>query len=317
MAEPIATALDPAPTSGPDQSSPRRLHPRTTAGVLLAVAVVVLAWAVVAGPLRHTSSADTTSMTPAMGTATVVRTDVAERQQVAGTLGYAGSLTVVGQQSGTVTAVAAPGRVVGPGGKLAEVDGTAIVMMLGQRPAWRSFAVGMSDGPDVRQLETSLRALGFDPAHAMTIDDHFSFASAAAVRRWQQSLGAPQSGVITLGSVVFLPTPIRVTEDQVLLGALTGPGQPLLAGTTTDHEVSVALDAGRQSLVHVGDQVVVTLPDGTTTTKGGDLCQPSRHRRGVRGRERQHGTHRAGHGRPGGPVRRRPSRSGPGPGGDH
>jgi peptidoglycan hydrolase-like protein with peptidoglycan-binding domain len=258
MAEQV---VEPGPTG---LSRPR--HRTAVVGLVLIGAVV--AWAVAAGPLRHSPSGGPTTSTLTMGTVAVVRTDVGERQQVAGILGYAGSLTVVGQQSGIVTAIAAPGAVVRAGGRLAAVDGRPVVLMTGQIPAWRVFGLGMPDGPDVRQLESGLRALGFDPDRAMTVDDHFDAATAAAVRRWQHALGEPQTGSVAVGSVVFLPGPIRVTEDQVLLGGVTGPGQPVLSGTTTDHQVTVALATGQQSLVHVGDRVVVTLPDGTTTTSG-------------------------------------------------
>lgn len=269
MADRLAPGFD---ATDPTADAPLRVGGRRRPRLLLAGALALavaagLVWAATAGPLR--SSQDIPAPSQAgMGTSTVTRTDIAERQQVAGTLGYAGSVTVVGQRVGTVTGVAAPGRVVGSGGELAEVDDAPVIVMLGQRPAWRAFTTGMTDGPDVRQLESNLRSLGFDPGHTMTVDNHFSSATAAVVRRWQHSLGVPQTGTVPLGSVAFLPTPIRVTDDQVLPGALTAPGQPLVSGTTTTHQVSVALDAGRQSLVHAGDQVVVTLPDGTTTTNG-------------------------------------------------
>ena len=231
---------------------------------LLAAAVGAFA----AQRLRPAAVAPTGSALSGLALARVERTDVADRQQVPATLGYAGSMTVVGRLGGTLTTAAAPGRVVRAGGVLASVDAQPVVLMLGAVPAWRPFALGMADGSDVRELERNLRALGYDRAPAMTVDDHFSSATAAAVRRWQRALGLPMTGRVTLGAVTFLPRELRVTAGLATVGALVAPGQPLLAGTSVDHEVSVALDAGRQGLVHVGDSVVVTLPDGTTTTDG-------------------------------------------------
>jgi peptidoglycan hydrolase-like protein with peptidoglycan-binding domain len=229
----------------------------------------MVGWALLVSPWRpHSSSTAASAAAATLTTAPVVRTDIADRQQVAGVLGYAGTMTVVDQLPGIVTAIVAPGEVISAGGRLAEVDGRPVVVMLGARPAWRPFAIGMSDGPDVAQLEAGLEAGGFDPDHAITIDDHFSAATAADVRRWQQALGQPQTGIVDLGSVAFLSRPIRVTSDQAALGSLVAPGQPLLSGTTTDHDVTVALDPSRQSLVHVADTVVVTMPDGTTTIPG-------------------------------------------------
>jgi peptidoglycan hydrolase-like protein with peptidoglycan-binding domain len=198
----------------------------------------------------------------------VVRTDVGERQQVDGVLGFSGALSITSQSSGTLTWIAPPGVTVRAGGELAEVDGVPTYLMVGARPAWRAFAPGMSDGPDVRQLEAQLRAAGDDPAHVMTIDEHFSAATAAAVRRWQHAHGQPQIGTLALGAIAFLPSPVRVGSDTVAVGTLVAPGQPLLTGTTTAHDVTVELPTAQQTLVHVGDRVVVTLPDGTTTTPG-------------------------------------------------
>jgi peptidoglycan hydrolase-like protein with peptidoglycan-binding domain len=234
--------------------------------VTLGLSAVVV-WAVAGGPLHHVA-ADAPTSQPGTGTAAVVRTDVAERQQVTGTLGYAGSAAVVAQRAGTLTWSAPPGTVVRSGQPVAEIDGRAVVLLLGARPAWRGFALGMSDGPDVRQLETALAALGYDPHHAMRVDAHFTTATAAAVRRWQRALGWPATGSVPLGDVAFLPRPLRVTSDDAVAGAPVSPGQLLVSGTTTDREVVVALDTARQGLVHVGDQVVVTLPDGRTTTRG-------------------------------------------------
>jgi peptidoglycan hydrolase-like protein with peptidoglycan-binding domain len=235
---------------------------------LVAAVLVAGATVVVAQHLRARPTSSSSSTMSGLSLVRVVRTDVADRQQVPGTLGYAGSMTVVGQLPGILTAAAAPGRVVGRGSVVASVDGSPVVLMLGSVPTWRTLALGVPDGVDVRELETNLRVLGYDPAHAMTVDTHFSAATAAAVRRWQAALHVARTGQVALGSVAFLPAQLRVTADLAGIGSVVGPGEPLVTGTSVDHQVSVALDAGRQGLVHVGDAVVVTLPDGTTTTDG-------------------------------------------------
>jgi peptidoglycan hydrolase-like protein with peptidoglycan-binding domain len=136
---------------------------------------------------------------------------VVERQQVAGTLGYGDSLTVVGQtRGGVVTRVPAVGAVIRRGQALYEVDGRPVPLWYGNRPAWRAFQLGMTDGPDVRQLEANLVALGHDPDRAITVDRHYSWATAAAVKRWQRASGRAQTGAVALGQVAFLPGPVRV-----------------------------------------------------------------------------------------------------------
>jgi hypothetical protein len=74
-----------------------------------------------------------------------------------------------------------------------------------------------------------------------------------------------QTGTLGLGQAVFLPTATRVTS---LTGSLGGPAQPggtVLAATSTTRQVSIALDASRQSEVAVGDKVTITLPNDQTT----------------------------------------------------
>jgi hypothetical protein len=144
-----------------------------------------------------------------------------------------------------------------------------VALWYGARPAWRAFQSGMADGQDVRQLEANLVTLGFDPDRAITVDEHFTAATRAAIRRWQDdALGLPparRSGAIPLGGVAFLPGPIRVAGVTGTVGAPLQAGTPVLAATSTRVVVAVALDPAFQQLVHRGNNVLVTLPDGSTT----------------------------------------------------
>jgi HlyD family secretion protein len=207
---------------------------------------------------------------------------------VAGTLGYGDSVTVPGQsaggggssgaggggsgaggggqtQDGIVTRLAGVGAVVGRGQMLYEVDGHPVPLWYGARPAWRTFGLGMTDGADVRQLEANLVALGFDPDRAITVDGHYSWATAAAVKRWQKASGRTQTGAVPLGQVVFLPGPIRVATVTATQGAPLPAGTAILTATSTRPQVTVALDPAMQQLVRRGDRVEVILPDGTAT----------------------------------------------------
>jgi HlyD family secretion protein len=247
-------------------SSRRRVRAGLLAGVLVVVVLAGGGWAVARGGLLGGSAAATTTTGVPTGTATVARTDVVERQQVAGTLGYGDSLTVAGQsQGGIVTRVPAVGQVLGRGQTLYEVDGHPVPLWYGARPAWRALQLGMTDGPDVRQLEANLVALGFDPDRTMTVDQHYSSATAAAVKRWQKAAGQARTGVVALGQAVFWPGPIRVATVTATVGAPLQAGTTLLTATSTRPQVTVALDPAMQQLVRRGGRVEVTLPDGTTT----------------------------------------------------
>ncbi|MEU2167846.1 peptidoglycan-binding protein [Micromonospora chersina] len=233
---------------------------------MLAVAVAAPLAAGVAYAARSQGNApDTTAATVAIGTATVTQGTLTERIQIGGALGYLGSYTIDHQGApGVLTAGPDSGDMIGRGAVLYRVADTPVRLLLGSVPAYRDFRYGMSDGPDVRQLERNLVAMGFDPYHRITVDRHFSANTAAAVRRWEASWGrsaSQRTGRLTQGEVVFLPTPLRVTQLQIRVGGTVGPGTTVLSGTTTDQAVTAQLDTAQRGTVHVGDGVEVGLPD--------------------------------------------------------
>jgi len=199
-------------------------------------------------------------------TAAVTRGDVVQRLQVAGTLGYDGEYSVVNHLPGIVTAVAGPGTTVGRGGALFSVSGDPVLLLYGASPAYRDFAAGMSDGPDVRQLEQNLVALGM--GGSVTVDNRFTRATADAVARWQGNRGQRGTGTVRLGQVVFLPGAVRVARVTPSVGSAIGPGTPILAATSTAQVVVVELTTDRQHLLRVGNAVQVVLPGGTGTVPG-------------------------------------------------
>jgi peptidoglycan hydrolase-like protein with peptidoglycan-binding domain len=137
-----------------------------------------------------------------------------------------------------------------------------VPLLYGSVPAYRAFYVGMSGGTDVGELTRDLIALGYSDGLAQT--DDYSAATAAAVKRWQASLGLPATGEILLGEVVFEPGPIRVTSVTPTVGESVGSPTVLSAASTT-RRISIALDVGQQSEVAVGDKVTVTLPNNAMT----------------------------------------------------
>jgi peptidoglycan hydrolase-like protein with peptidoglycan-binding domain len=197
--------------------------------------------------------------------ARVVRTDVIERQQVTGTLGYRGSFTVTDAgTAGVVTWLPAGGTIVRRGRPLFELDRTPVRLLYGGRPAYRNFTLGMSNGPDVRELQQNLLALGLTAGGTLKVDGRFDLATLAAVEQWQRSLGVEVTGTIPLGSVAFLPSAVRIGTTATTVGATVQSGALILAATATEAAVLVPLDPGSVSQLKVGDRVLVTLPDSTT-----------------------------------------------------
>jgi peptidoglycan hydrolase-like protein with peptidoglycan-binding domain len=214
--------------------------------------------------LRPPRGAPDAAASVPIDTAAVVRTTLTRTTQVPGTLGYAGSYTLVSQLQGTITALPTPGSVLRRGQRVYEVDGAPVFLFYGARPAWRPFEPGMPPGPDVRQLEQNLAALGFAPD--VLVDNRFSPATEGAVRAWQRATGQPRTGRVDLGRVLFAPTALRIEADEVALGAPAPPGQPVATASSPTPLVTLAVPPTQTYLVRAGDRVGVTLPSGAAST---------------------------------------------------
>jgi multidrug efflux pump subunit AcrA (membrane-fusion protein) len=165
----------------------------------------------------------------------------------------------------TYTALPGLGQVINQGQQLYAINGKPVPLFYGTVTLWRAFALGMDDGADVGELTQNLIALGF--GGGLTQSNHFSQATVDAIKRWQASLGLPQTGAVRLGEVVFEPGPIRVSSVHGTLGGAVAPG-PVLDATSTNRVVTVSLSVSQEYLVHTGDAVSVLLPDGKATASG-------------------------------------------------
>jgi len=169
------------------------------------------------GSSRGASPSSSTS-----GSTIVQRRNLVATDTESGTLSYANPQTVFNRISGTVTSLPAIGQVIKAGQTLYRVDGSPVVLFNGTTPAYRDLSDAVTDGPDVEQLKKNLIALGFDPEHTMAVNQIFDLATAYAVERWQASLGETETGVVTLGQIVFLPGAQRITSVDTVLGSTGG-----------------------------------------------------------------------------------------------
>jgi peptidoglycan hydrolase-like protein with peptidoglycan-binding domain len=248
---------------GPYPAPPGRRRGRRLVAAAVAVAVLGGAgWWAAGHPGLDTTTTPATPTTP-VATAVVQRQDLSGQTKVDGTLGYAGNATVQSPLTGRITWLPTVGTVVRRGGTLLAVDNTPVQLFYGTKPSWRDLSVGVDDGPDVRQLEQNLVALGYDPDHQITVDGHYTWATTAAVKRWQKARGLDQTGTFTTGMpAVFLPWAARVKQVSASVGAQAAPGGAVYAVTSNRHQVTVDLDVSQQGYVKAGDRVQVTLPDG-------------------------------------------------------
>lgn len=231
-----------------------------TVGLLTAGSVAALA-TFSAGP--HAPRADAASRSSSnVATAAVERRDLVQHASVDGTLGYGSTYEVSSSRAGTITALPAAGSVITLGESLLEVDGRPVPLLYGARPMWRALQAGDTDGPDVAQLKYDLLALGYADKSELKLDEHFDDALAAAIKRWQKALGIAQTGAVTPDDFVFEPGPVRVESLHAQVGGKAGPGAAVYQATGATRQVTLRLDAAQQSLVKVGDKVVVSLPSG-------------------------------------------------------
>ncbi|GAB3842654.1 hypothetical protein GCM10027610_053790 [Dactylosporangium cerinum] len=139
------------------------------------------------------------------------------------------------------------------------VDNGPIVVMYGDVVAYRPLGTG-TRGPDVRQLEANLQALGYA---GFTVDDLFTASTGTAVRRWQKDLGLTQTGAVEQGRVLFAAGPVRVDSVTASVDGSTGGGEhEVLKYTGTTRLVTVRLDVADQRLARKGADVQIRLPDG-------------------------------------------------------
>jgi peptidoglycan hydrolase-like protein with peptidoglycan-binding domain len=192
-----------------------------------------------------------------------VRTNLVTTALTGGTLGYATARPVLNLVTGIYTWLPRPGALVRTGGVLYRVDDSPVTLMAGAVPAWRPFGIGMTDGPDVRQLQAGLIAGHFAGGLFTTPTGHYDLATADAVERWQVARGLTVTGWIPLGQVVFLPTAVLVGAMNVAAGEAAAAGQRPYQVTTGQRTVTVPVNPTLPP-AFAGERVSIVLPSQAT-----------------------------------------------------
>lgn len=214
---------------------------RAIAGAVAGVLIVGGAAAAVAVARNGDgSSSSSAPVATKLSTTKVLQQDVVTYDETTATLGFTTSVTVSSPVTGTVTSVVAEGDTVDAGTVVATIDGDPVVAMIGDVPGWRDLSTSSSDGVDVRQLETNLVALGFDPDGAIVIDETYDDATAAAVALWETSLGLDDDGEVPQGRIVFVPGALLVDAVDVGVGGAATSGGSLLTARQTERRFVVS-----------------------------------------------------------------------------
>lgn len=262
-----------------------RRWPAALVGVAIGVGATLVASTLIGGDADPTS--DTDRVDVELATAPIEIRDLIEEVEWTGELGYGSSVDLTAPVDGTVTATVTVGTVVRRGDVIVEIDEQPIVALYGPIPMWRDLDTDV-DGDDVRQLETNLVALGYDPDHTVTVDETFTTATQAMVERWQEDLGVEATGTVGQDDVLIVAGPVSVTSAP-MVGDLVRQGEVLggvsarsivtdVVTAAADAEewgdvasdeiatlsviVPVALDSVDEWFV--GQPVTVTLPDDDT-----------------------------------------------------
>jgi Putative peptidoglycan binding domain len=161
-------------------------------------------------------------------------------------------------QNAVFTMLPKVGQIVRRGEPLYAIGGEPAFLLYGGVPASRAFMPGMSAGADVAELNRNLRGYGAPSG------DAFTAATTSAIERFQSEHHLSPTGQLPLGSVVFESGAVRVTSVTPTQGSAVQAGA-VLGITSTRRVVTIALDASQQTSVKVGDPVLITLPDNSTT----------------------------------------------------
>lgn len=229
-----------------------------------AVVVVVLGTvaAVILTRLDGTASAGDKAPPPPVATATVAKGNLSESETADGRLGYGAERSVPGRKQGTVTGLPEAGTVLERGKSVYTVDAKPVPLFYGTLPFYRDLAEGAEDGPDVKELEENLKALGYGSFGKP--DAKFTAATAAALKKWQKKNGLPETGAFGSGDVIVQPGPVRVSKVSAQPGAPAGGD--LMKVTDTTRAVTVQLDQDKQYLAVKGAKVGLEVSGGGSAT---------------------------------------------------
>ena len=149
----------------------------------------------------------------------------------------------IGAASGVLTSLeVANNTEVTAGEVLFTIDLRPVVAAVGDVPAFRDLSRG-AEGDDVVQLQQLLISGGFldEPA-----DGDFGWMTHRAVRKWQDSLGLDDDGVVRASDIVFaaqLPARVQVA-DEVAVGDRIAPGDSVLWVLDSEPEFIATIPSG-------------------------------------------------------------------------
>ena len=239
---------------------------RAVIGIAVLVVVVGTVLGVALIGSRHGDQAGAVTPAPAAQTVAVQRTDLSNGQSFGGTLGYGAPQTLKGSGSGVVTKLPAVGDVAVQGKALYWVNDKPVPVFFGDTPLFRKLDGPTLKGADVAVVASNLKALGYSVGSLPKDPQQTAFtpAIAAALKKWEKSVGLDDTGTIDVGQVVVLTGPMRVNSLTAQLGDPVA-GE-LLSLTSTQKVVAMPVDATEVGQIKTGAAVTILRPDNKTVS---------------------------------------------------
>ena len=165
---------------------------------------------------------------------------------------------------GAVTAIAAVGTPIEHGTVLYSVDGVDVVAVVETDDVTEAVLAAFETG-DAEQIESVLVYVGFDPEQQIVVDDELDLATAAAVQRWQESVGLPTTGSTNIRDYVLVPAAatdaFAVDTQYLAVGDLLGEGRLVLSLGAPTLSVSADIAVAEIDEFAVGDAVTIVQLD--------------------------------------------------------
>jgi len=165
--------------------------------------------------------------------------------------------------SGVVTEVSVePGTRIDQGTVLYRVDQRPVVAASGEVPAFRAIGRG-AQGVDVVQLQRMLAAVG---AYGGPDDGTVGAGTVSAIRRWQKLSGVPQTGVVELNDVIFiphLPVSVILNTDVIVRGSMVSGGESVVQALPAAPTFSMPVTDAQAGLLPLGTRVEIASPAGS------------------------------------------------------
>ena len=212
---------------------------------------------------------------PKLSLAKAEKRDLTRVEEFDGRVGHGTQKALKLTGNGTITSLPAVGDVVQFGHPLIEVDGEPVLLLQGDRPAWRELGPNTTNGEDIRQLEMALVAMGYVDAADMTVDDDWDSDTTAAVKAMQGLNGMPVDGRLGTNEIVFSADVVRIAKVAGALGDDAGAAGIEVSGL--DQSVTATVKSSKVKLFEVGNTVTVTMPnddeiEGTVASIGDSIA---------------------------------------------